>query len=388
MSFELIKQLHPRGKIAGGVVYTLLLLLALYSITFGYEKIPTVRNPLPLDSAVPDDLWFLSDGSLVAVGSDSDHRVWIKQWSGTPDGPKAVFYFDFAQRLGVSPRYSLRKNSFPASRYVAYALDSDANTLAWAWNGLLHLQKRDGSPARPPIPLKKSVAVSALSFIRDSAVGVLYSDGQFLVTDWSLGSHVEQGTKYCNNASLWTQGLRIVLACLDIGDIRVIDFSERMGIDPVSGQYINGTVVALHSAGDVAIGTSDGVVVFPPANEPPYEKPSSNGLGKGPIIAMIFYDRDKVIVGGAFPGLYLVARDRDPIRLTEVASNIRLVAVKQNEIAYAGVAGITIASIGSKLAFTDLTATIWKWLLAFISISAFTLAIFRDRRAVPSNPQQ
>ena len=378
-----MKRLHPRSKVAGGIVYALLFLLALYSVTLGYKKVPVLKNPLPLDTSVSDDLWYLPDGNLVAVGSGSDHRVWIKQWSSkTPDSLKTAS-FDFAQRLGVAPRYSLRINNRSSiSRYVAYALAPDANTLAWAWDGMLHLQRRDGSTAQPPIPLRKAATVVALSFIRDSAVGVLYSDGQFLVKDWSPGNHVEQGTPYCATASIWTQGPRIVLACLDIGDIRLADFSYKMDLRSVSGQYVNGTAVALDSTGDVAIGTSDGLVVFPTTDKPPYDKPSSNGLGAGPISAMTFYDKGRVIVGGAFSGLYLVARDGEPIRLTEVASNVRLVAVRQNEIAYSGVAGIFVATIGSKPVFTDVTATIWKWLLAFISIFAFTLAILRDRMVV------
>lgn len=220
---------------------------------------------------------------------------------------------------------------------IAYAFSDNAEEIAWVWDGNLFVGPIT-QPRRQRFPLISSSPALRLSFLGDQFVIVLHADGRAQVYDRS--GQVPQdrlpGTRVKGVPGIFGGGLyRVILGFGEneglLVDSRVVGKPEKpdkqvfqtFPVSPAS------THITTSPAGEVTLGTSEGMIFFPKPRGDAKVVPVPDA---GSIRAMAYYDTRHVIVGG--DGLFLVKDQSDVMRLTPAPRGVRLLTVSGKNIAY------------------------------------------------------
>jgi hypothetical protein len=376
-----LRNMKIRSRIAGVLGALTLAGATLFWAKWGREDVLALANPLAIATSPPDDLWYLPNGGpLVAVGHDDQKgTIWIRKWLRNSVGKPQESTFDFPAKLRVRPRYSLRADtSGQVGKSVAFVVAPDTKAIAWVWSGTLWSQEVEPKSVPSSFDLGNKTPVRSLAFLTPTRFAILYEGGIFNVREAGDDPQSMPGTKFSPKAVIWSQGERPVISSFDTGGVYSFDFRGKMSFGTLPGEYQNGSVVGATPKGRVAVGTSDGLVIFP-------IPPNSAGLDLGSVNAIAFYNDDEVIAGGTGTGLFLVkskpgiVESVTPIRNAR-PNNVRLLAVSGSDIAFATPTAVIAGTLKASKAETPTSALVWKWALGVISVLAFTMALLRDSR--------
>jgi hypothetical protein len=381
--FLYLNRIHIRSRIGGAIGIIAMCCAFLYWALAGREEILVIDHPLPLDPSTPEDLWYMADGTLAAVGHER-YEVWLKQWAPGSALPSVV-RFDLASKFHVQPRYSLRVASGAPGQWVPYAVSNDGKQIAWAWGGVLHIRATDAVRApEHTLTLPQKLPIEAVVFLKKTTVGVLDITGSFEELE-VRGPEAKKvvSIPFAGKVTIWTRGPRLLISLFDTGDIYTADFSGRMAYNPVPGIYQNGNSLAVSPHGRIAVGTNDRTVVYTIPSKNASDSIDSQDVDVGAVTALGFYNDRELVVGGTGSGLYLmktVPEKPEPINLGK-SNNVRLLAIKGQQIAYASANSVKIGTLIKKTVTTENSSKAWSWTMAIISILGFTMAMLRDVRS-------
>jgi len=267
------------------------------------------------------------------------------------------------------------------SKWIPYTISSDAKKVAWWWGGSLYVQDIDpqseGDYKTRPIALGNTRLVEGISFSGESKISILYSSGKLEI--WNFDGQKERfGSAFDGKWQIWTQGLRVALSSFDnqTGDVAIVTSppTAKSAIIIQPG-FLNGAALALSRKGRLAVGTNDGhVISYASEQNVPLESSRT-------INSMVFYDERQVLVGGDFPGIFLVNIESPeaPVRLTP-SPGVRLLALSKEYLAYSTLGSTVVSKIHQNRTWTPSARILWKCVLAVIALLGFTLAVIRDQR--------
>jgi hypothetical protein len=253
-------------------------------------------------------LWFSPGGELVGIGQTGAH-ISIHIW---------------ASRDGAQLRE--RTLELPSTKGMpdpVYAVSSDASKIAWFASAGVHVE--DSFPAAQQNgtdhPLRRTVPISSLALTGPGKLATLYSDGKFEL--WNLSSDTVTASKplaITDPGPLLSNGVYLAASSLASREVFVFDTGtgDKLSVLEYTKYPPEMLSATLSPLGRLAASTSDKLYM----EGQPIPAP-------GAIRALAYCDRNRVLVGGDFPGIILLSRARGPMQV--VVSNPGTTVLAANE---------------------------------------------------------
>jgi hypothetical protein len=258
-------------------------------------------------------LWFSPGGELVGLGGNESQLI-VRVWSGD------------AGRL-----IRERTVGLPAVKGAAkpiFAVSSDAAKVAWISPAGVHVESLISPPPESPDALgfQRKVAISALAFTGLGRLAALYQDGELEI--WDLAGERVAASRHIDIAepvSLLANGPYIAAYSSATGYAFVFDTGagDKFSLLENTKYPRDCLSLTLSPQARLAVGTRETL-----------EAEGRSFTAPGPIRTLAYYDRNRVLVGGDFSGIYVFGPDQGP-----------------QQVAAANPGTTVLAAAGSKLVF-------------------------------------
>lgn len=303
------------------------------------------------------ELWFSEKGDLVGVGKQG-HVVFIESWvGGTPTRPIHIdledLWQDAEKSLRGGPSYGITER-----QNVSFAVSRDTSTFVAAWGGILVVQDLIKRMTTSLLLVERSKVVRtdvkdaglrpadakivAVALGDRGRLALLWDDGLLEIRDIETRKVLQSITDVSPRpASLFISGRLLAVASVrqsqvDIYDLRALGFGSVTEL-PLRGDPKDFSMaISDDERIAVADGTREIAYVAPPVKTT-YRAP-------GPVLAVSFYGRDQLLVGGNFGGIYLISASGESKQLTPAPAGVRLLAGRGSDIAYADEDGYSLLS--------------------------------------------
>jgi hypothetical protein len=261
-----------------------------------------------IDTADISRLWFSPAGELVGIGQTGSH-ISIRVW---------------ASRDGAQLRErTLELPSTKAMPDPVYAVSSDASKLAWISSAGVHVEDAflAGQRHASDHPFQRPVPIVSLALAGSSKLAALYSDGKFEL--WNLSSDTITASKplgISEPGPLLSNGVYLAASSLASRDVFVFDTGtgDKLSVLEYTKYPPEMLSVTLSPLGRLAASTGEKLYM----EGQPIPAP-------GPIHALAYCDRNRVLVGGEFQGILLLSRTKGPMQA--VVSNPGTTVLAANE---------------------------------------------------------
>ncbi len=283
--------------------------------------------------------------------------------TGKPGLPRLIPMFETAEPVNESiGKFSLSE----AATGLPYAFAEDGSMIAWSWEGKLfagplHNTKYKLITLNPPTPLV------ALSIFDKNLVGVIDAGGIFRIEKLS-GSNPNRMVAPLSLAGAWRisgRGPFRVLSRREAGNGVSVTTKPKPHNDtfPVSAA---GTFITASTGGRVAMGTTDGSIIFPKE-----ARPGLVLLPKmGHVQTLAFHDDQNLIASLTGDSLFLIENETSVTRMTPAPRGVRLLAISPSRIAMVTPSMIVAADLKKRLVFGEAARSkvaIMFYILSFIA---------------------
>lgn len=253
-------------------------------------------------------LWFSPTGQLVGLGQLGPHLT-VHVWDGRNAAP-----------------LRMRDLELPANPIFAVA--DDASKIAWIAQAGVHVE--NVFPAAGKVaadhPFRRRLPISSLALVASGELAALYPDGELDL--WNITRGALSASKPLSLAEpgpLLASGSYLAAYSLLSHDVFVFDTGSggKLSVLEYTKYPPDMLSMTLSPLGRLAAGTRDKVHVQGiPIAEP------------GPVTALAFADRDHVMVGGDFPGIFRVNPGQGIMQATGSQAGTTLVAATPSLLAF------------------------------------------------------
>jgi hypothetical protein len=300
---------------------------------------------------VADRVWFRSPRELIA------HRL--------HDGEIRVHSVPVP--LGeASPGY--RSAAVDAVTPAHIAVDPDGARAVWSAGGKIKVADLTGLSSNLSADLPGSDHVVAVA--PNGLAVAVSSAGEMKVFDTNKLQLLREQTISIRDANrIETSGTFVAVGNLSNGDVGVYDLrSPRLNMVEYRRFAARLLAIGLSSAGRIVVATERGSVLAGPAIAAP-----------GLVRAIDFFERDRFLVGGDFPGVHVIAAANAPREVVRSPKGAVAVASNGGHVAVATASGLELHSyhygVGISKRGRDILA---GWLvLTFVLMAAAFLKLIR-----------
>jgi len=269
-------------------------------------------------------IWFSPAGELVSIGQAGAH-VTVHVWAGSNGAP-------LRERTLELP--STKKVPDPI-----YAVSSDGSKIAWIASTGVHVENT--FPAAQPVasdhPFRRPVPITSLTLTGAGELATLYRDGQLELWDLNRDTiTVSKLLSITEPGPLLSNGAYLVASSLLSRDVFVFDtgLGDKLSVLEYTKFPPDMLAVTLSPMARLAAGTSDKLQL----EGHPIPAP-------GPIRALAYYDRHRVLVGGDFPGIFLISPGSGPLQQVTAANpGTTVLAATESLLAFGTVRNISLYS--------------------------------------------
>ena len=354
-----------------------------------------------------ENLWFLRDGTLVGTSTDSEGfqvLLWpqsdpnrIPEHSSFP--VYDLFYFLRTYVRGASPTETAARAGLGGNSAVM----RDGDKMVINYQGLLAAFRNDlpslddyqerGDPDSSWRSLVGNLAEivdlgpnqanspAALTFTDNGLLALAYHDGrvEFRNSDNIRQIVGERGTNLTNPTLMKPLGdylavvsvPKAVVVVLDVSSVKDTPFhGYPPGADPL---------IAISEQGRLAVSKGSDEVFL--------TKPDGTGdtdimvRAYGNVRTLSFFDDERVIVGGHFQDVYLVAENQLPYKIAVAPKGVNALAVSSNRLAYAGQDGLAVYWHSQRRVLNRIGwATITVFGLFFLALAALYVYDYKKRQ--------
>jgi SIR2-like domain len=258
-------------------------------------------------------IWFSAAGELVGIGKVGSH-ITIHVW----DGHKGAQLRERALEL-------------PNTKELpdpVYAVSSDASKIAWIGSDGVHAE--DTFPAAQPVvsdhPFRRRVPISSLALTGSSVLATLYRDGELELSNLNRGTiTVSKPLSIAEPGPLLSNGVYLAVSSLLSRDVFVFDTGsgDKLSVVEYAKYPPDMLSVTLSPMARLAAGTRDKLLM----EDHPIPAP-------GPIRALAYYDRDRVLVGGDYPGILLLSQAAGPMKAAVSDPGTTVLAATESLLAF------------------------------------------------------
>jgi hypothetical protein len=276
-----------------------------------------------IETADISRLWFSPPEELVGIAQVGSH-VTVHVW---------------ASRNGAQLRE--RTLELPSTKELpdpVYAVSSDASKVAWIASAGIHVE--DVFPAAPRVasdhPFRRSVPILSLALTGSSKLATLYRDGELEL--WDLTSDTISASKLLTLTEpgpLLSNGAYLAASSLFSHDVFVFDTGsgDKLSVLEYTKFPPDMISVTLSPMARLAAGTR--------------EKLHAEGHSvpaPGPIHALAYYDRNRVLVGGDFAGIFLLSQASGPLQAVVSNPGTTVMAATESLLAFGTSRNISLYS--------------------------------------------
>jgi len=266
-----------------------------------------------IETADISRLWFSPSGELVGIGKAGSH-ISIHVWAS-----------------GNGAQLRERTVELPSTKEMAdpvYAVSSDASQVAWTAGAGVHVE--DTFPAAkqnaPSHPFRRPVPIVSLALTGSSRLAALYRDGELEL--WNLASDTVTASKPLpikEPGPLLSNGPYLAVSSLLSRDVFVFDtgIGDKLSVVEYTKYPPEMLSVNLSALARLAAGTSEKLYI----EGQPIPAP-------GPIHALAYCDRNRVLVGGDFAGIFLLSRASGPVQAAVSNPGTTVLAANETLLAF------------------------------------------------------
>jgi len=265
-----------------------------------------------IETADISRLWFSPAGELVGIGQTGSH-ISIHVW---------------ASRNGSQLRE--RTLQLPSTKTMpdpVYAVSSDASKLAWIARAGVHVEDSfpSGQQNATDHPFRRPVSIASLA-LTSSRLAALYSDGALEL--WNLSSGAITASKALEISEpgpLLSNGVYLAASSLASRDVFVFDTGtgDKLSMLEYTKYPLEMLSVTLSPLARLASGTRDKLFM----EGQPIPAP-------GPVQALAYSDRNRVLVGGDFPGIFFLSRANGPLQAAVSNPGTTVLAANDSLLAF------------------------------------------------------
>jgi WD40 repeat protein len=261
-----------------------------------------------IETADISRLWFSPAGELVGIGKTGS-RISIHVW---------------ASRNGAQLRE--RTLELPSTKGMpdpVYAVSGDASKLAWIAGA--GVQVEDSFPASQTNatnhPFRRPVPVASLALTGSGRLATLYRDGELQL--WNLSTDTVTASKalgITEPGPLLSNGVYLAASSLASRDVFVLDTGtgDKLSVLEYTKYPPEMLWATLSPLARLASATPDKLYMEGQSIPAP-----------GPIQALAYCDRNRVLAAGDFPGIFFLSRASGPLQA--VVSNPGTTVLAANE---------------------------------------------------------
>src|SRR5260221_538269 len=294
-----------------------------FLIVSKYEKIERleVRVTGNVRTDHVDQIWFSPSGELISAGLNETQLI-VRVWSG-----------------GAGALVRKRTVSLPAQRGVkpVFTISADASQAAWLDPAGVRVAGLIGPEQDSAAILQfgSRVPVSSLAFTSPGKLAALHRDGELEI--WDVAADRVAAARRLDIADpsfLVSSALYLAAYSTASGHAFVFD---------TAGDHFS-LIEHKQYPRDILSLTLSPQARFAVVTPETIEQQGYSILVPGLTRGMAFFDRNRVLVGGDFPGIYLLSPDRGPQQLTDSAAGTTVLATTGFNIAFGNSGSLTFAS--------------------------------------------
>lgn len=307
-----------------------------------------------------NNLWFLPDGTLVGTEGDSYPKVVVSIWH--PQNQSLVSerktfnlnsFENYIQRKAAEDdKYSGTKNSAARETlFAAFAITRDGSRMAVLAMGYLAVFPHDWTGSQAEITdevdlgTKETDSPCALTVTDTGLIALAYPNGKVEFRDFNHPWQVVGGreTKLVRPSIMKPLGNFLAVVSAENAAVVMLDLSTLTRDTPFHGYPLSSLekfTLAISNSGRLAIGTGSPRVFL--------TQPDGGGDASIPLEAygtvkiLSFYDQDRVLAGGDFRDVYLLAQGQLPYNIAVAPKGVNALAVNGDRIAFAGTDGVSL----------------------------------------------
>ena len=260
-------------------------------------------------------IWFSSEGDLIGIVS-GDWDVTVRVRANAGAGPQRERTFPFEHPENRTPD----KKSTTVVAAPIYAIADDGSKIAWIRGGGVRVDNlfAPGAKSGVEYSFKRTVSVVGLAFTGSGALAVLYSDGELEL--WDLVKDKVSAAKHLSlddPGPILTSGAYVAVYSPSTSDVYVFDTGggEKLSLLEYKKYRADILATTLSPQGKFATGTRERV-----------EQHGYSLNAPGTVRALAFYDRDRVLVAGGFPDVYVLSPTLGPQRIAPSEPGTKLLA--------------------------------------------------------------
>jgi len=267
-------------------------------------------------------LWFSPSGEMVGLGGN-ESQVIVRVWSG-----------------GTSNLIRERTVSLPAARDAKpiFAVSSDAAKVAWITPAGVHVESLISPTPQSSDALGsgRKIAISALAFTGLGQLTALYGDGELEIWDFAgkrviASKHIE----IAKPVSMLANGQYIAAYSSTSGDGVVFDTGtgDKLSLIEYKKYPRDSLSFTLSPDARLAVGTRETL-----------EAEGHSLAAPGPVRTLAYYDRNRILVGGDFSGIYVLGPGQDPQQVAAASSGTTLLAAAGSKLVFGNSRSLALAS--------------------------------------------
>ncbi len=310
-----------------------------------------------------NNLWFLPDGTLVGTFRSYPKvvvSVWRPQNQGLVSETKTFdvrLFWDHIERKAArdeqdNKQLGIRTVAERMNLFEDHAVTRDGSHIAFLYLGYLVIFPHDWTGSESDITdivdvgTKETNSPCALTITDTDLVALAYPDGKVEFRDLKAPRQVvgSRQTKLTKPSIMKPFGNFLAVVSAEDAAVVMLDMSTLTKETPLHGYPLSSLEkfrLAISNNGRLAIGTGS-LKVF--LNQPDGSGDASIPLeAYGAVKILSFYDQDRVLAGGDFQDVYLLASGQIPYKIATVPKGVNALAVNANRIAYAGEEGVFLA---------------------------------------------
>jgi hypothetical protein len=284
------------------------------------ERLEThVTATIPVEGL--ERIWFAPSGDLAGIGVQKS-RLSVRVWSRT-GAPVRMRELDLA--------------AAKSSAKPVFAVSAEGTEVAWVDDTSLRLTRIAGTEpeSRSLTHFKKAAPITGLAFAGPGKLAALYGNGELELRELAGGRVVASTRLEMAEADLLlSNGLYLAAYSSGSGAAVVFDTTgDRFSLIENKKYPQDNLTMTLSPSARLAVGTREAV-----------EQLGNSFRSPGPVRSMSFLDRNRVLIGGDFEGVYLVGPNQGPQQVAGAGKETTLVASSGMNFAFGGGKEISLAS--------------------------------------------
>jgi hypothetical protein len=266
-------------------------------------------------------IWFSSAGDLVGV-EPGESKVTVRVRANSGAGQLRE------QTIAFENIASDKESTAKVPITPIYAVAEDASKVAWISNTGVRVANLFSPAAKSGVErrFKRTIPVAGLAFTGLGGLAVLYTDGQLELWDL-LKDNVSAAThlSLSDPGPLLANGAYVAAYSPTTSEVFVFDTGAGDKLSPLEYKKYGPDILTatLSPQANFATGTRERV-----------EQNARFLNAPGPVRALAFYDRDRVLVAGDFPNIYMLRPDQGPQQIATAGPGTTLLATDGAQFAF------------------------------------------------------